>query len=256
MSTIQLSVIPPKAGALERGPTFWPKASTPYETGMGITHRLCGLIDHIEAQADRLCIRLNPHAKLEPNVGQNPVLLSFVLPLRKRQEGYSRPIVIRPGEAPQPDPVLIALVADAMRWVGEFLIADSQTIQKNTGREALRSASVSRIPLLAWLGPDIFSASLEWSSVPGHTAKTLRNPPELPTDRRAAPDAGLQSIVTPFSSGQDLKLNRPAETSLQYAPKQPRSGIKRQVSGVGITRKIRKDRHYLVGANRVRFCEV
>ena len=93
------------------------------------TQDVCELIDRIETQEDRLCIRLNLYAMLGQSVGQSPVLASFDVPFRKRQNGSSRPIVITPEDAPQRDPNLITLVADARRWIGELLDRKSQTIQ-------------------------------------------------------------------------------------------------------------------------------
>ena len=117
---------------------------------------------------------------LGQSVGQSPVLASFDVPFRKRQNGSSRPIVITPEDAPQRDPNLITLIADARRWVGELLDRKSQTIQQITEREGLRSGSVSRVLPLAWLAPVITQAILEGRQPPDLTAKSLRNRPELP----------------------------------------------------------------------------
>ncbi|MFC6637713.1 recombinase family protein [Sulfitobacter sp. JBTF-M27] len=144
------------------------------------TQCLSRLIDRIEATGDRLCIWLNLYALLVQDAGQSPVMASFEVPFRKRQNGSSRPFVITPEDTPQPDPDLIALVADARRWAGELLEGKPQTIQQITEREGLRSGSVSRVLPLAWLAPDITTAILEGRQPPHLTAKFLRGLPELP----------------------------------------------------------------------------
>jgi DNA invertase Pin-like site-specific DNA recombinase len=138
------------------------------------------LIDRVEVQKDCLRIRLNLHALLGQGESQSAVMASFETRFNKRQNGPSRPIVIVPEDAPQPDPDLIALVADARRWVCELLEGKSCTIQQITEREGLRSGSVSRILPLAWLAPDITTAILEGRQPPGLTAKSLRDLPGLP----------------------------------------------------------------------------
>ena len=144
------------------------------------TQRFGGLIDRIDAQIDRLCIRLNLHTLLEHGADQSPAFVSFDVPFKKRQNGCSRPIVIGPKDAPQPDPDLIALVADARRWADELVEGKSQTVQEITEREGLRSGSVSRILPLVWLAPDITTAILEGRQPPHLTVKSLRILPELP----------------------------------------------------------------------------
>jgi hypothetical protein len=95
---------------------------------------------------------------------------------------HAKPIIIVPEGAPQPDPNLIALVADARRWTDELLAGKSSSIQQITEREGLRSGSVSRILPLAWLAPDISSAILEGRQPPHLNATALRNLLELPLD--------------------------------------------------------------------------
>ena len=109
-------------------------------------------------------------------------IASFEVPFQKRQNGRAKPIIIAPEDAPQPDPDLIALVADARRWADELLAGKSSSIQQITEREGLRSGSVSRILPLAWLAPDISTAILEGRQPPHLNAKSLRNLPELPLD--------------------------------------------------------------------------
>ena len=85
-----------------------------------------------------------------------------------------------PEDAPQPDPGLIALVADARRWARELLEGQVSSIQEITEREGLRSGSVSRVLPLAWLAPDISTAILHGCQPANLTAKSLRSLPDLP----------------------------------------------------------------------------
>ncbi|AXI55457.1 hypothetical protein C1J05_13925 [Sulfitobacter sp. JL08] len=141
-----------------------------------------GLIDRIDAQKDQLHISVNLHAL--PGLGRSleTLVASFEAPFQKRQSGRAKPIIIVPEGAPQPDPNLIALVADARRWADELLAGKSSSIQQITEREGLRSGSVSRILPLAWLAPDISSAILEGRQPPHLNATALRNLLELPLD--------------------------------------------------------------------------
>ena len=141
---------------------------------------LGGWIDRIDAQKDCLCIRLNLNALLEAGASCVPLSAAFEVPFRKRQNGCARPIVMVPDDAPQPDPDLIALAADARRWACELLDGRASSIQEITEREGLRSGSVSRVLPLAWLAPDITTAIIEGRQPPNLTAKSLRSLPELP----------------------------------------------------------------------------
>ena len=105
---------------------------------------------------------------------------TFDAPYETQQNGRARPIVIRSGDAPRRDPDLIALVADARRWMAELLESDTKTAAGITLREDLRKGAVSRILPLAWLAPDIATAILEGRQPPSLTAKWLRELPELP----------------------------------------------------------------------------
>ena len=98
------------------------------------------------------------------------------------QNGRAKPIVIVGKDAPQQDPDLITLVADARRWAGELIEGKASSVLEITDREGLRSGSVSCILPLAWLAPDISTAILEGRQPPHLTAKTLRALPELPLE--------------------------------------------------------------------------
>lgn len=140
------------------------------------------LIDRIDAHKDRLVVSLNLAAITEPEAAHTPIPATFEIPFQKRQNGCAKPIIIAADNAPQQDPDLIALVADARRWASELLEGRASSIQHITEREGLRSGSVSRILPLAWLAPDISTAILEGLQPLHLTAKTLRALPELPLD--------------------------------------------------------------------------
>ena len=140
------------------------------------------LIDRIDAHKKRLVVSLNFAALAEPDATHTPISATFEIPFQKRQNGCAKPIIIAADNAPQQDPDLNALVADARRWASELLEGRASSIQHITEREGLRSGSVSRILPLAWLAPDISTAILEGLQPPHLTAKTLRALPELPLD--------------------------------------------------------------------------
>jgi hypothetical protein len=140
------------------------------------------IIDRIDAHKKRLVVSLNFAALAEPDATHTPISATFEIPFQKRQNGCAKPIVIAAEHAPQQDPDLIALIADARRWASELLEGRASSIQQITEREGLRSGSVSRILPLAWLAPDISTAILEGRQPPHLTAKTLRALPELPLD--------------------------------------------------------------------------
>jgi len=140
------------------------------------------IIDRIDTHKDRLVVSLNLAAITEPEAAHTPIPATFEIPFQRRQNGYAKPIIIAADNAPQQDPDLIALIADARRWASELLEGGASSIQQITEREGLRSGSVSRILPLAWLAPDISTAILEGRQPPHLTAKTLRALPELPLD--------------------------------------------------------------------------
>ncbi len=140
------------------------------------------IIDRINAKGDRLAVSMNLEVFAEPDTAHSAIPATFDIPFERRQTGRAKPIVIAAKDAPQQDPDLIALVADARRWAGELLDGRASSIQRITNREGLRSGSVSRILPLAWLAPDISTAILEGRQPPHLTAKALRALPELPLD--------------------------------------------------------------------------
>lgn len=140
------------------------------------------IIDRIDAQRDRLVVSVNLAVLVEPDVAQIPIPAAFDIRFQRRQNGRAKPIVIVGKDAPQQDPDLITLVADARRWAGELIEGKASSVLEITDREGLRSGSVSCILPLAWLAPDISTAILEGRQPPHLTAKTLRALPELPLE--------------------------------------------------------------------------
>ena len=150
--------------------------------GDALGQSFSAIIDRIDAQRDRLAVSINLTALAEPDATHTPIPATFEIPFQKRQNGCAKPIVIAAEHAPQQDPGLTALVADARRWARELLEGRAPSIQHITDQEGLRSGSVSRILPLAWLAPDISTAILEGRQPSHLTAKTLRALPELPLD--------------------------------------------------------------------------
>jgi hypothetical protein len=140
------------------------------------------LIGRVDAKDCRLVIHVNLEALLDEGKSFELVSATFDVPFKKRQTGRAKPIVIVPKDASQPDPDLIALVADARRWARDLIDGNASTIRQIDEREGLRSGSVSRILPLVWLAPDIATAILEGRQPTHLTAKSLRDLPELPLD--------------------------------------------------------------------------
>ena len=105
------------------------------------------------------------------------------VPIKLRRNGRNRPIVLRADTgALHRDPELIALVADARRWMEDLIEGNVATVAEITEREQLRPGNVSRVLPLAWLAPDIAAAILEGRQPADLTTKKLRDLPELPLD--------------------------------------------------------------------------
>jgi DNA invertase Pin-like site-specific DNA recombinase len=140
-------------------------------------------LHRIDCQEVRLCIQLNLAPLLDkPNVNQ--VLAPPVkVPVRLRRSGRNRPIVLLADTgAPQRDPDLIALVADARRWMDDMIAGRAASVAEITEREQVRPGNVSRVLPLAWLAPDISAAILEGRQPADLTAKKLRDLPDVPLD--------------------------------------------------------------------------
>ena len=72
--------------------------------------------------------------------------LQLELPFTLHQNGRAKPIVIAAaGQTTRRDTDLIAVVADAKRWMAELADGRAASIKDITEREGLRSGAVSRV---------------------------------------------------------------------------------------------------------------
>ena len=116
--------------------------------------------------------------------GTEQVLAPTVhVPMALRRNGRNRSIVLETNAgAARRDADLIALVADARRWMDDLVQGRARSVAEITEREGLRPGAVSRLLPLAWLAPDIATAILEGRQPVDLTAMRLRDLPELPLD--------------------------------------------------------------------------
>jgi hypothetical protein len=140
-----------------------------------------GFLHRVDLQDAALRIQMNL-ALLLDQLGMTEVLVPpIVVPITLRQRGRNRPIVLYADPcAPRRDPDLIALVADARRWMDDLIEDRAASVAEITERERLRPGNVSRVLPLAWLAPDIAASILEGRQPDDLTAKTLRDLPDLP----------------------------------------------------------------------------
>jgi hypothetical protein len=115
---------------------------------------------------------------------QGPVLAPpFAVPMSLHRNGRNRPIVLHTEtSAPRRDADLIALVADARRWMEDLIQGRSKSVAEITEREQLRPGAVSRVLPLASLAPDITTAIIEGHQPAALNVKRLRDLPDLPLD--------------------------------------------------------------------------
>ena len=140
----------------------------------------------IDLHGESASITLSAAPLLEREAAIDASALSFEAHLRLRQSGRAKPIVIgaRPAGAKR-DPDLIALVADARRWMRELETGAAASVGEIERREGQARGSVSRILPLAFLAPDIAAAILDGRQPASLTAGALRRLPELPMDWEA-----------------------------------------------------------------------
>lgn len=141
------------------------------------------IIHRIDLNEAWLRISINLAPQLDQPKVTEIMAPPFEVPITLRRSGRNRPIVLRADTgAPQRDPDLIALVADARRWMDDLIEGKVATVAEITEREELRPGNVSRVLPLAWLAPDIAAAILEGRQPADLTAKKLRELPDLPLD--------------------------------------------------------------------------
>ncbi len=130
-----------------------------------------------------ICIALDMATLVDDLTPGRSLDINFEFPFTLHQKGRAKPIVIATaGKATQRDPDLIALVADARRWMEELVDGQVASVQEITTRERLRSGAVSRILPLAYLAPDISEAILQGHQPASLSVKHLRELKDLPLD--------------------------------------------------------------------------
>jgi site-specific DNA recombinase len=97
------------------------------------------IIDRIEAQKDRLVVSINLAALAEPGAAHPPIPATFEIPFQRCQNGCAKPIIIAADNAPQQDPDLIALVADARRWASELLEGSTFRVRRPIDEVVLKA---------------------------------------------------------------------------------------------------------------------
>ena len=112
-----------------------------------------------------------------------PALPEITIPMQTRQFGRNKPIIIttRPGEANR-DADLIAMIADARRWMAALKSGAAQSVDTLTRTEGKANGVISRMLPLAFLAPDITSAILTGNQPSTLTASHLRQIKTIPAD--------------------------------------------------------------------------
>jgi site-specific DNA recombinase len=145
--------------------------------------RATSFLHRIDLGEASLRIHMNLALLLDRPEVEQVLAAPFEVPITLQRSGRNRPIALRAETgAPKRDPDLIALVADARRWMEDLIRGRAASVAEITEREQLRPGNVSRILPLAWLAPDIAKAILEGRQPADLTAKRLRALPELPLE--------------------------------------------------------------------------
>ncbi|MGC1428017.1 MAG: hypothetical protein WA822_05465 [Albidovulum sp.] len=166
------------ADALERAGE---KASGRSDTSNG--EALTALLHRVDLREGLMSLRINLAPHLDHPAASEVLAPPIEVPITLQRNGRNRPIVLRAdASVPQRDPDLIALVADARRWMQDLVEGRVGSVAVLTEREQLRPGAVSRILPLAWLAPDIAQAILKGRQPANLTAKALSDLPELPLD--------------------------------------------------------------------------
>ncbi len=159
-------------------------------SGASGMENLSAHLHRVDLREGHISLRVNLVPLLDDPAASEVLAPPVEVPITLQRNGRNRPIVLRADkDAPQRDPDLIALVADARRWMQDLVEGRVGSIAELTEREQLRPGAVSRILPLAWLSPDIAQAILEGRQPVDLTAKALRDLPELPliwSDQRLA----------------------------------------------------------------------
>jgi hypothetical protein len=147
------------------------------------TESLSALLHRADLRDGRISLRIDLASLLDDPAASEVLAPPIEVPITLQRNGRNRPIVLRANTgSPLCDPDLIALVADARRWMQDLVEGPVGSVAELTKREQLRPGAISRILPLAWLAPDIAQAILEGRQPVDLTAKALRDLPELPLD--------------------------------------------------------------------------
>ncbi|MDU8912867.1 recombinase family protein [Aestuariicoccus sp. MJ-SS9] len=137
----------------------------------------------IDVSEGKLQITLDLAPLLEDEPERAILAPPVTIPMSLRRQGRNRSIVLHAETgAPRRDADLIALVADARRWMADLLEGRASSVAEITQREKVRPGTVSRILPLAWLAPDIAKAILEGRQPSDLPARHLREISHLPLD--------------------------------------------------------------------------
>ncbi|MFZ1727775.1 MAG: hypothetical protein WBO29_03485, partial [Albidovulum sp.] len=145
--------------------------------------RLSSLLHRADLREGLISLRINLAPLLDDLQVSEVLAPPIEVPISLQRNGRNRPIVLRAESgSPRRDPDLIAVVADARRWMQDLVEGRAGSVAEITAREKRRPGMVSRILPLAWLAPDIAHAIIEGRQPADLTAKILRDLPELPLD--------------------------------------------------------------------------
>ncbi len=159
-----------------------PKDASALSSASGM-ESLSAYLHRVELREGLVSLRVNLASLVNDTAASEVLVPTIEVPITLQRNGRNRPIMLRADTGmPQRDPELIALVADARRWMQDLVEGRAGSVAELTEREQLRPGAVSRILSLAWLAPDIAQAILEGRQPVDLTANALRDLPELPLD--------------------------------------------------------------------------
>ena len=141
-------------------------------------------LSRITLKTGSMTFTFNPDALgIEDIASTLPALPEITIPMQTRQFGRNKPIIIttRPGEANR-DADLIAMIADARRWMAALKSGAAQSVDTLTRTEGKANGVISRMLPLAFLAPDITSAILTGNQPSTLTASHLRQIKTIPAD--------------------------------------------------------------------------
>jgi site-specific DNA recombinase len=124
------------------------------------------LLQQIVLNADRIRFEVKQSALarllLDPNLSIAPRegLFAFEIPVQVRRRGVEAKLIIASaqGRATVPDNRLIAVIADAHRWIEELASGAARSVRDLARRRGRDAGEVSRMLPLAFLAPDLIEA--------------------------------------------------------------------------------------------------